>query len=170
MSPFDLTDKVVAITGASSGFGSHFAQVLANAGAKVVLGARREEKLERGHAGENGRNEKETGKLAKKDEGENAATEIRLSIFDVDFEDRSLAPFTSEVNRPKVSNFDLRRYHLTLIVRSQTLRFTLGYGMVLRTTTVSVETAEILPPKNRATESFYRRLCSEIAFINRITL
>ena len=45
MSPFDLTDKVVAITGASSGFGSHFAQVLANAGAKVVLGARREEKL-----------------------------------------------------------------------------------------------------------------------------
>ena len=43
--PFDLADQVVAITGASSGFGHHFAGVLANAGAKVVLGARRTEKL-----------------------------------------------------------------------------------------------------------------------------
>lgn len=43
--PFDLTDRVVAITGASSGFGHHFAGVLAEAGATVVLGARREEKL-----------------------------------------------------------------------------------------------------------------------------
>jgi NAD(P)-dependent dehydrogenase (short-subunit alcohol dehydrogenase family) len=44
--PFDLQDKVIAITGASSGFGYHFAGVLAAAGAKVVLGARRLEKLE----------------------------------------------------------------------------------------------------------------------------
>ena len=44
--PFDLTNKVVAITGASSGFGHHFAQVLSSAGATVVLGARREEKLQ----------------------------------------------------------------------------------------------------------------------------
>ena len=43
--PFDLADQVVAITGASSGFGHHFAGVLASAGAKVVLGARRTEKL-----------------------------------------------------------------------------------------------------------------------------
>lgn len=43
--PFNLDGKVIAITGASSGFGSHFAGVLAEAGATVVLGARREEKL-----------------------------------------------------------------------------------------------------------------------------
>ena len=43
--PFDLTGKVIAITGASSGFGHHFAGVLAAHGASVILGARREEKL-----------------------------------------------------------------------------------------------------------------------------
>ena len=42
---FDLTGKTIAITGASSGFGHHFASVLAAAGATVLLGARREEKL-----------------------------------------------------------------------------------------------------------------------------
>ncbi len=42
---FDLNGRVVAITGASSGFGYHFAGILASAGATVVLGARREEKL-----------------------------------------------------------------------------------------------------------------------------
>jgi len=42
---FDLSGKVIAITGASSGFGYHFAGVLSAAGATVVLGARREEKL-----------------------------------------------------------------------------------------------------------------------------
>ena len=41
--PFDLTDRV-AITGLVR-LGHHFAGVLANAGAKVVLGARRTEKL-----------------------------------------------------------------------------------------------------------------------------
>jgi len=43
--PFNLDGKVIAITGASSGFGHHFAGVLAAAGATVLLGARREEKL-----------------------------------------------------------------------------------------------------------------------------
>ncbi|HCD27117.1 MAG TPA: 2-deoxy-D-gluconate 3-dehydrogenase [Gammaproteobacteria bacterium] len=43
--PFNMQDKVVAITGASSGFGHHFAGVLAAAGATVILGARREDKL-----------------------------------------------------------------------------------------------------------------------------
>jgi len=43
--PYDLNGKVIAITGASSGFGHHFAGVLAAAGATVLLGARREEKL-----------------------------------------------------------------------------------------------------------------------------
>lgn len=45
MNSFDLTGKTIAITGASSGFGHHFAGVLAEAGAKVVLGARRTDKL-----------------------------------------------------------------------------------------------------------------------------
>ncbi len=43
--PFDLSGKVIAISGASSGFGRHFGGVLAQAGATVVLGARRKDKL-----------------------------------------------------------------------------------------------------------------------------
>jgi NAD(P)-dependent dehydrogenase (short-subunit alcohol dehydrogenase family) len=43
---FSLTGKRVLITGASSGFGAHFATALAGAGADVVLAARRVEKLE----------------------------------------------------------------------------------------------------------------------------
>ncbi len=41
-----LDDKHIVITGASSGFGSHFAGVLADAGARVVLGARRTDKIQ----------------------------------------------------------------------------------------------------------------------------
>src|SRR4051794_10484919 len=40
-----IKDKVVIITGASSGIGEATAKVLASKGAKVVLGARREDKL-----------------------------------------------------------------------------------------------------------------------------
>ena len=40
-----IKDKVVIITGASSGIGAATAKLLASKGAKVVLGARREEKL-----------------------------------------------------------------------------------------------------------------------------
>src|SRR5499426_851159 len=43
---FRLDGKTVAITGASSGFGHHFAGVLSAAGARVVLGARRAEKID----------------------------------------------------------------------------------------------------------------------------
>jgi len=46
MDLFRLDGKHVAITGASSGFGHHFAEVLANAGASVSLGARRVERVE----------------------------------------------------------------------------------------------------------------------------
>ena len=38
LKPFLLDDKIALVTGASSGFGLHFAKVLAQAGARVVLG------------------------------------------------------------------------------------------------------------------------------------
>lgn len=43
---FDVTGKVAMVTGASSGFGAHFAKVLAAHGAKVVVAARRLDRLE----------------------------------------------------------------------------------------------------------------------------
>ncbi len=44
---FSLAGKAALVTGASSGFGRHFARVLSRAGAKVALAARRVEVLER---------------------------------------------------------------------------------------------------------------------------
>jgi len=46
MNPFDLANKHIAVTGASSGLGHYFSGVLAANGARVTLGARRVEKLE----------------------------------------------------------------------------------------------------------------------------
>lgn len=44
--PFSVEGKNIVITGASSGLGHHFSGVLCEAGANVVLGARREEKIQ----------------------------------------------------------------------------------------------------------------------------
>jgi NAD(P)-dependent dehydrogenase (short-subunit alcohol dehydrogenase family) len=55
---FSLQDKVVLVTGSSSGLGAHFAQLVSAAGAKVVIAARRVERLQalaeqmRGQGGE----------------------------------------------------------------------------------------------------------------------
>lgn len=42
---FDLDGQVAVVTGASSGLGAHFAETLAQAGAKVAVGARRVDRL-----------------------------------------------------------------------------------------------------------------------------
>ncbi len=44
---FDLFGKAVLVTGASSGLGAHFAEMLAEAGATVIAAARRKEELEK---------------------------------------------------------------------------------------------------------------------------
>ena len=45
-SEFDMSGKVAMVTGASSGFGAHFAKLLSARGAKVVVAARRVDRLD----------------------------------------------------------------------------------------------------------------------------
>jgi len=44
--PFDIAGRAALVTGASSGLGEHFARVLAGAGARVALAARRTDRIE----------------------------------------------------------------------------------------------------------------------------
>jgi NADP-dependent 3-hydroxy acid dehydrogenase YdfG len=46
MAVSNITDKVVVITGASSGVGESTARLLAGNGAKVALGARRKDRID----------------------------------------------------------------------------------------------------------------------------
>lgn len=46
MDRFRLDGRVALVTGASGGLGAHFAQVLASAGARVVVAARRADSLQ----------------------------------------------------------------------------------------------------------------------------
>lgn len=46
MNYFNLTNKIALVTGASSGLGKHFAKVLSDAGATVVVAARRLDQLD----------------------------------------------------------------------------------------------------------------------------
>lgn len=51
MPAFDLKGRTAFVTGASSGLGRHFAQVLADAGAAVAVSARRLDRLQEVRAG-----------------------------------------------------------------------------------------------------------------------
>lgn len=74
----DLTGKRILVTGASSGLGAHFAQVLAKAGAEVVVAARRKEALD--------------GLVAKIEAEGGRATAVKLDVTDL----RSVAQALAE--------------------------------------------------------------------------
>jgi NAD(P)-dependent dehydrogenase (short-subunit alcohol dehydrogenase family) len=73
---FDLNDSHVLVTGASSGLGRHFARVLAQAGARVTLAARREQALAENVA------------AIRADKGEAAA--VAMDVTDADSVERAL--------------------------------------------------------------------------------
>ncbi len=68
MSMFGLAGKTALVTGASSGLGAHFAHVLARAGSRVIVGARRVSALQ--------------GVVAQIGEGGGSATAVRLDVTD----------------------------------------------------------------------------------------
>lgn len=72
---FDLAGNVALVTGASGGLGLHFARMLAEAGAKVALAARRMEQLEANVAAIGG----------------DAAIAVAMDVTDPDSVDRGIA-------------------------------------------------------------------------------
>lgn len=86
MSLFSLTNKTALVTGASSGLGAHFAQVLAGQGAHVVLAARRLEKLEA---------------LAEKiTVNGGAATPVQMDVTDPDSVETAFQTIAESLGRP----------------------------------------------------------------------
>lgn len=85
ISKFRLDGRTVAITGASSGFGHHFAGVLAGAGAHVVLGARRLDRIE--------------ARVAEINEAGGKATGVALDVLDRESLEAFLAHAWDETGR-----------------------------------------------------------------------
>ncbi|MBM7711135.1 NADP-dependent 3-hydroxy acid dehydrogenase YdfG [Enterococcus xiangfangensis] len=89
-----IKDKVIVITGASSGIGEATAKLLIENGAKVVLGARREEKLQQLVA-ELGENSTYAVTDVRKAEDVNALVELAIEKFgkvDVLFANAGIMP------------------------------------------------------------------------------
>jgi len=96
---FDLTNKVALVTGASAGLGEHFARVLAAHGAKVVVAARRTDKLR-----------KLVSELGKDDLGKDRAFAVAMDVTDgdsiragFDEAEQALGPLDIVVNNAGIS-------------------------------------------------------------------
>lgn len=86
MSLFSLANKTALVTGASSGLGEHFAQVLSEAGAHVVLAARRLERLE--------------ALAAKIERAGGKALPVEMDVTDPDSVEAAFATIKESLGRP----------------------------------------------------------------------
>lgn len=86
MSLFSLANKTALVTGASSGLGEHFAQVLSEAGAHVVLAARRLERLE--------------ALAAKIESAGGKALPVEMDVTDPDSVEAAFATIKESLGRP----------------------------------------------------------------------
>lgn len=102
-----IKDKVIVITGASSGIGEATAKLLIENGAKVVLGARREEKLQQ-LVKEFGENSTYAVTDVRKAEDVNALVELAIEKFgkvDVLFANAGIMP-ASNISELKTNEWD----------------------------------------------------------------
>jgi len=86
MSLFSLANKTALVTGASSGLGEHFAQVLSEAGAHVVLSARRLKRLE--------------ALAAKIERAGGKALPVEMDVTDPDSVEAAFATIKESLGRP----------------------------------------------------------------------